>query len=218
MSGLKDTSFDLLGATLNKSSPLIATLDGVNKALSKGLSLRAIKLITHDNQKRILRTDANKQYPYGYTRLRSLRILKDRINPKLIRRHGSSTNIDFAREITIDKGFMFPSALSMEFTFVSDDILDVLQLTEKLAIIASYDGFTFQLDLPAVGEFFVSIRFDSDDFAVPDTAIDNEEDPQAMELTFPFTVETHIGIVKQVAKINQDQRIEHNTIVPGEQE
>jgi hypothetical protein len=215
MTGLKDQAFDLLGATTNKSSPLISTLDGVNKALSKGLAFKTIKLITHDNQKRVLRADASRQYPYGYTRLRSIRILKDRINPKVIRRHGSSTNIDFAREITIDKGFMFPSALGMELTYVSDDILDVLQLTEKLAIIAAYDGFTFQLDLPGVGEFFVSIRFDSDDFAIPDSTIENEEDPQAMELTFSFTVETHLGIVKQVAKINQDQRIEHNTVLPG---
>lgn len=216
--GLKTNGYDLLGGTQTKNTPLIATLYGVRKSLAANLGLSTVRLVTHDNQKRILSTEAKSKYPYGYMRIRSLRIIKDRTNVQAIRRHGAVSSVKLGQEITIDKGYLFPASLAMELTFVSDDIFDVLHLTEKLAIISAYNGFTFGLTLPELeNEFFVAVKFESDDFSIPDSVLQDEQNPASMELTFPFTVETHLGIVKQVAKINNQGQVDHSIGVPGQE-
>lgn len=203
---LKTNKFDLLGGSTNKNEPFIATINGVRRTLEQSLGLNSIRLITHTNQKKLLREEGQ-PYPYGFIRLTSLRVIKDRTNVKQIKRHGSSTNVEIAREITIDKGFMFPTALSMELVFSSDNLLDFLGLVQKLAIVNSVDGFTFGLNLPVVGDFFVGVRFEQDDFAIPQIDWELEENPSVFEATYPFMVETHLGIAKQVAKINIDGAI-----------
>lgn len=207
MSGLKSNTFDLIAGTESNSVPLLATLHGAKKSFCSNLGLESCRVITHDNQKSILETEAKQRYPFAYLKLNSIGIKRDSLPNKNIRRHGSSIQATIGRQITIDKGYLFPSMLSTELTFITDDIMDAVKYIEKLAILSAFDGFSFELKMPEVTGFMVGIFQEGDSINIPQAVRESEENPAAFEIVVPFTIETKLGIVKQVAKVNNDAEL-----------
>ncbi len=205
---LKTSRFNYIGGSAVTSSPLLSTLHGVKKSLVSTIGLKKIFFITHNNQKIVAKKEAGSQYPYAFIRLQEVRTIKDRMPIKHIRRQGSSVQATIAREITIDKGFLFPTDLVCELTFVSDDILETFKFVEKFGILLASDALSFTLDLPGTSPFVVSMLSENDSISLPQIEIDAEENPGGLDIVIPITIRTNLGIVKQVAKINNEGHVD----------
>lgn len=210
MSGLKSQTFDLLAGTESNSVPLLATLHGVKKSFCSNLGLESCRVITHDNQKSILSDEAGQRYPYAYLKLNSIGIIKDSLPNKSIRRNGSSIQATIGRNITIDKGYLFPARISTELVFATDSLMDAIKYIEKVAILSAFDGFSFELKMPEVSSFMVSVFGEAEDVNIPQSVRESESDPSAFEIVVPFRIETKLGIIKQVAKVNNENILTSN--------
>lgn len=213
--GVKTSSFDLLSGVRSNESPLYASLYGTKRALSVGLGLKTVPIVQHDYDKRILSNEGGSRYPYAFIRLTSLRIEKENQNLKQIKRSGAAiqaqSNVD---TLQIFKGYLFPSVISCELVFYTDAVLDALNYIQKLAILSATDSLSFEVKVPNISPWQVSVFFESDDFSIPTSILEDEENPKALELTYPFTIKTKLGIIKEVSKVNNEGRIEQS-IVPG---
>ena len=212
--GIKTDRYDLLSGKNTKESPLYASLYGARLSLQKSLGLKTLSIIQHDNDKRILEQFGSR-YPYAFMRMTSLSIVKDMQNNRLIKRTGSMIQAEVIDTITIHKGYLFDAKINMELVFVTDQMVDALTYIEKLAILSATDSFTFTIRLPNSSEWQASIVFESEDFAIPQAVLEDEENPKALELNYSFYLKTKIGLIKQVSKINNEGRVD-STVIAGE--
>lgn len=213
--GTKTSRYDLLSGVSANESPLYASLYGTRKALASGLGLRTLPIIQHDNDKRILSDEAGSRYPYAFIRISSLRVDKEGQNLKQIKRSGSAIQAqDNVDTLQIFKGYLFPASISCELVFYTDAVLDALNYIQKLAILSATDSLSFEVKLPNCSSWQVGLFFESDDFSIPTSVLEDEENPKALELVYPFSIKTKIGIIKEVSKVNNQGRVEQS-IVPG---
>lgn len=212
--GIKTSAYDLLSGKDTKESPLYASLYGARLSLQKNLGFKTISIIQHDNDKRILKQFGSR-YPYAFMRLTSIRVLKDRQNVKLIKRSGSMIQAIASDVLTVNKGYLFDADIQMEIVFTTDQMVDALTYIEKLAILAATDSLTFQVKVPNCSAWQCSVVFESDDFSIPVATLEDEENPKALELNYPFILKTKLGLIKQVSKINNEGLVD-STVIAGE--
>ena len=206
-SGSKSKSFDSLSGAKSKESPLYASLYGTKVSLAKNLGLDSVPLVQHDNDKRVLRANGGK-FPYAFLRVDSMRIDLDAQNVKQIKRSGSMIQAQQDDVLTIFKGYLFPATISLTLVFVTDDLIDALTYIEKLAILAATDTLSFEIKVPGSSSWMASIVFESNDFSIPASVLEDEENPKSMELSYPFVLKTKMGVIKPVSKINNEGRVD----------
>lgn len=200
-------SFDMLGSVRNVQTPLMLTLVGFRKSISKHLGLKAFPQIMHDNQKAVVRREQHDSYPYGWFRISSFEIQRDMQPNKTLRRHGSTMTLDDLTNATVSKGYLFPTLLNVEMRYINNDPIETLMLIEKVAVLGAVDGFSFKVNMPGAPEWTVGVQLSEGPVDVPQSELENEADAAAFDLSLNFTIRTRVGVIKSVPKINNEGRV-----------
>jgi hypothetical protein len=217
--GAKARNFDLLGTDKNPQTPFWMSMIGFRQTISKHLGLKALPFISSDNKKAVLSREQQSTFPYGYFILTSFEIKKDSLNVKSISRHASSVTLEDITNSMIQKAYMFPATLEIELHFVHNDIRECLSLIEKVSILGAIDKFSFKVDMPGCTSFMASVNLQQGPIAFPQVELENPEDAAAFDIVLNFSIDTKVGIVKSVPKINNQGTVTSTTYVgPTEEE
>ena len=215
----KTKSFDLLDWTKNPNTPMFLTLEGLKRTLEKNLGLKSVGFIMRDNNYANLKPDMDTDnYPYGYFSLTNFTILVDRQANKTLARHGSGIDLSNYSNATIDKDYTFPVELTFEFHFVTNNVVDMLNISEKMAVISAIDKFSFEIFISEVTNWMVSVNLDGGSTSVPKAAQQDPANPAAFDVPFSLSVKTRVGVLKSVPKINNEGRISASVSVKDKQE
>lgn len=205
---IKGRNFDLLSAVQNRQTSLYVTLLGFRASLSQKLGLKELPLITHDDMKAELRRRDNPSYPYGFFSIESLEIKKDQTLNKSTRRHSSAIAFDTATNAIVNKGYLFPVDIQASVHFVHNDPRDVLLFLEKALILGAVDAFSFKASVPGIPDWTVGVAMADGPVSLPRSEFENEADAGAFDIEMQFTISTKLGIIKDVAKINNEGRVD----------
>ena len=214
LEGAKTRTFDMLSGVDVNTNPLYASLFGMRESMSKKIGVKTLPIIQHDNTKRVLEA-LGSRYPFAFLKLTSIGVIVDRQNVNTIRRTASSIVATGEDVLEVYKGYLFDTNVNMEITFTTDSLLEAVNFCNKLAIYAATDAFDFELSVPGTGSWNVQVKFENNDFQIPTAALEDEENPKALEMTFPFVLVTKTGIIRSVAKVNHEGRV-NTSITPGE--
>lgn len=209
-------NLDLLGTTRQTNVPLFATLIAVREQLKRRFGLDVCPLITTDNVKDAVKSNRNEMslsYPFGYWRINTISINKERNNVKTIRRHGlmrPGSSPDNADNTNFNLAFFFPARMEGTFYYESNDIKHQLGFIERWLIMTATESLNVKVNLN-IGEgveWMVRIYSEDASAQLPETQIDAEESPSVFANQLTFSVDTYIGTSKAVPKFNNEGDIQ----------
>lgn len=207
----KGQGFDLLGAVKNAQTPFFMSLVGFRKSISKQFGVRVLPLVMHDNAKAIVRREQDAEYPYGYFKINSLIVPRDKQPNKTLRRHGSTMSLEGATNSSITKGYLFPCSINLEMHFIHNDPVEVLRFIEKAAILGATGSLSFRVDMPGSTEFRVGVSIEDGPIELPSSELESETDAAAFDIMVSFRIDTRIGVFKDVPKINNQGHVTKST-------
>lgn len=206
-----ERNIDFLYGAEQTNVPLLATLIGFKKSFQAGLGIEKFPLVMHDNpRKAIKKAYKSSKYPYGYFRMSNLELDTDQNFFQNIRRMGSNVSVKELENVLVTKGFYFPAKVSIDVVYLDDDIENVINYVQKLAIIAACRTLSFDVALPNTQHWNVNVTSDNLGASFPTPVEDDEDKPAVYEIESSFVLHTKIGIEKVVAKINNEGTITHN--------
>lgn len=198
-----ELNFNLLSGTQYANTPLYASFLGLRQTFAKHLGISSnIPIITHNNQKAILRKERNSSYPYAYILLSGLKVVRDQEPNKSIARRGSHISTQSATNATVAKGYLFKAEINFELHWLHNQITDVIMFIEKMSILGAIDAFTFNVTVPNVPEWVATVELPDGEIAIPRAELDDPAEPGAMDIAIQMVLKTRIGIVKDVPKVN----------------
>lgn len=198
---IKGASFDLLSGVENAQTPLFLTLVGFRKSVAQQLGLTELPLVPNQNKKIELRKEERPSYPYGYIKLQSMELIRDSQPAKAIQKYASGLSLDEITNAMVSKAYLFPARLAVELHYIDNDFRRVLNIAEKLCIFGGVDAFSFRIEMPGAN-WIVNVKVNEGPIDIPESDIENPAEPDAWDILVGFQLESKIGIVKSVPKIN----------------
>jgi hypothetical protein len=198
---------DNIDRILDKNSPAYITLVGYREVCKRFFQLGAFPLIQSQDVKRELRKGLDEQnvnmtkYPYAYFSLSSVGITKDQQPIKGAARNSLGFTLDELTNSMVKKAFVFPASISVDMHYVTDDVIDALNFCTRTLIIAHSGKLNFRAEYEGVS-WIVAISLQSDELSLPRTDKDLESDPEGYDIQVSFRIDTKLGAVKDVSKIN----------------
>jgi hypothetical protein len=194
------------------TSALFCSLFGTKRTFEKQLQLTDVYYILHNNKKAALTLNTRKDptKPYAFFSIGSLQIVKDTFNVKALRRHGiTHSSNDFAgvtgaTNATMNNFHMFPTSIACEFHYYNNDIKSLTKFVEAFLILAVTDCFNFIVKINEEAHWTSRIEVSDDTITIPEIEYDSAENPSTFEIVVPFTIHTHIGFLRSVARVNSD--------------
>jgi hypothetical protein len=216
-------NLDLLGTTRQTNVPLFATLIAVREQMKRRFGLDVCPLVTTDDVKGTIKSNRNQMslsYPFGYWRINTITMNKERQNVKTARRHGlmrlgsSPNNAD---NTNYNLAFFFPARIEATFNYESNDIKQQLSFMERWLIMVATESLSVKvlLNIGEGLEWMVRIYSDDASVQLPETQIDAEESPSVFLNQLSFSIDTYIGTSKAVPKFNNEGDIQLDLDVGG---
>lgn len=198
-----ERNIDFLDGAEKSNVPLTASLIGFKQSFIQNFGIRKFPLVMHDNPlKAVKKLYGDAHYPYGYFRMNNL-VLSDEISiTQNIRRMGSSVTLSDLVNATVNKNFMFAADITIECKLLDNDMERILDFVQKLAIINACRLLSFDVKLPSGEEWNVNVKADTNGAAIPSPMDEDEAKASVYEIDFSYTIQSKIGISKEVAKIN----------------
>jgi len=206
-------SIDFLDGVEKSDAPLLATLLGFRTQVQNHLRIKKFPLIFDDDPKgAIKRAYAGSiSLPYGYWRISSMNLSEDDQAIQQIKRAGSGFSMPDLEDAVINKDFLFRANIEVECTYINDDPREVLAFVERLMIVNATRMLTFEIHLPTGSNWTVTPFASEKGASIPQATREDEGKPGVMEVTFSYRLSTKTGLIKPVAKINNDGHITTNT-------
>lgn len=213
---------DNLERIIEKNGPAYITFLTFRDACKKFFDLKHLPLIQNNDVKRALRsfkeTDPNRStsdlYPYAYYSVSGLGVVRDGQPLKGLARASAGYTVDEVANATVKKAYLFPAAVTIEFHYVTNDLMRAIDFSSVALIVGQTGKLNSRVQFEGT-EWTVEIKMDSESIPFPRTDKDNEVDPEAFDLVISFTVNSRIGRVRAVPKINNYGRVTQNVEVKG---
>lgn len=193
---------------LQKNSPAYITLYTFREAVKRFFALEALPLVQSQDVKRHLKKgvdDANINvadlYPYSYYSLGSLGLVKDQQAVKTAARHSMGATFDELANAVLKKAFLFPCSIQAEVHYVTKDIIDAMNFCTRALIVAHSGKMNARVEYEGVS-WIVEVKLDSESIPIPRSDKDLEADPEGMDLVLSFTINTKLGAMRDVPKVN----------------
>lgn len=206
---------DNIDRILDKNSPAYITLLGFRESCKRFFRLREFPLVQSQDVKREIRkgldaqnVDAQK-YPYAYFSIGSIGLIKDQQPIKTATRHSMGFTVDELTNSMVKKAFVFPSSINVEMHYVTDDIIDGIDFATRALIIAVGGKLNFKSEYEGMS-WMVTITPNGEDISFPRTDKESEADPEGMDLTISFRIDTKLGAMKDVPKVNNHGAVTQN--------
>ena len=171
----------------------------------KGAVRRALKISTEDRSHNL--------YPFGAMTITSLGVKDDTHNIKNIARSGSGISVTENMEsATIIKHYKVWASVSLDLQFEFDDLIEALRFVEKLSLCLAAKKFNTGVKLDSGEEWSVLVESQRE-VSFPKAARDDETAPSIYRINHSIIVHTQFGENREVAKINNEGRIDTNITV-----
>ncbi len=189
------------------SSALFASLYGTKRTFERSLGLNNIIFVFHNNTKYRLSKDPNPSYPYYYFKVGSIGLARDEKFLKAIQRDGISSRgnnrfVQRTTDATVHKYFMFPARISCEFHYFHNDLVGMTKFLEAFLILSATESLNFVVTMSDEIKWICRIEMTDDTLSTPDADLENPADPASNEIVVNFILHTHIGFMRDVAKVN----------------
>lgn len=194
-------------ADLFDLAPLMFTIEGLKQSFAAKLGVNNLAWAFHNNWKQSLRASKadGTAYPHGNFKLSGVEVGND-VNLKNMSRVGTGRNTTVTQNnASIREFFMFPVRLSFDFEVKFQDVkqgikfamaANVLVAISELSFFVNYMGDRWNVRVSIGGASTASIPFpvieDLNEGSTPGTAA----------ITFQLTVDTKIGFVRDINRIN----------------
>lgn len=186
-----------------------ASLDGFSKKFKSLFHLTAFPMTTTNNQKRQVDLKVggkSANLPYGWFKPSNIDMNMDQANINSIARYGSGNTVNQATS-TLKKSHFFPCRVSMECAVRFQDFEEAALFVEKMLIAMPTRILNFELHLGG-DKWTVGIN-QAGSSSMPFPSIDDIDNPDGAyyELSFNLTMETKVGFMVDVAKLNNNGEV-----------
>lgn len=203
---------DFLDGTEKSTAPLLATLHGFRSMVQTHLGIKKFPLVFDDDPKGAVKRayGGDSSYPYGFWRISSINIDDETQAVQMIKKAGSGFSMQDLENAVINKAFLFRTNIEVDCYYLNNDPKETLAFVERLMIVAATRMMTFEITLPDGTEWTVTPYANQKGASIPQASKEDEGKPSTLEVNFSFRLSTKSGIIKPVAKINNDGNIQVN--------
>jgi hypothetical protein len=198
---------DSLDRIMDVNAPAYLTLYTFRESIQRFFSIETLPLVQSQDVKREMRKglddpNANMQlYPFAYYSISTLSLIKDQSPIKGIARNSMGYTVDELTNATTKKAFVFPATINVELHYVTNDLIRALDFSTRALIVALSGKLNAEVQWEGI-KWFVTVRCDADSVNFVRTDKEMESDPEAMDLTITFSIDTKLGAMRDVPKIN----------------
>ena len=188
---------------------LAASFDGVSKKFKDLFHLTAFPMSTTNNPKRKVEIKVGGKpanLPYGWFKPSSLDMNMDQNNINSIARYGSGNSINQTTS-TLKKSHFFPCRVPVECVVRFQEFKEAAFFVEKMVIALPTKILNFELH---VGGDKWTVGVDQGgSSSMPFPALDDIDNPDGAyyELSFSMTINTKVGFMVDVAKLNNNGEV-----------
>lgn len=200
---------DNIDRIVDRNSAAYLTLTTFREAAKKFFGLKSLPLIQTQDVKREVRRrtlgSENDQvanvYPYSYFNISSMAIDKTQFAVKTIGRASMGMTFDDLQNAMVKQAYMFPCTLQVELHFVTNDLIRAIDFSTRALIVSVTGKLNSRVELDGV-TWVISTAIDGDSISFPRADKDLEEDPEGYDITITATINSKLGVMRDVPKIN----------------
>ena len=192
---------DAAAGNFAEKSFLFATLHAIRLHFYKLLGIQ-IELSFSDYIKQQWKINNMVTYPRSYVSLTSFEVMRDRTNGRSMRTGGiaaKKAELNNATGNYLKSAKVFPVKIGLELHHFDSDMNRAIFMVENLATISAMGGFSFSVAIQDRFEYQAKVTFE-DSISLPIVELSNDSDPGSIELTLPFSVETYVGKIEDIAR------------------
>lgn len=201
---------DNVDRIVDKNSAAYITLYTFRESVKRFFGLDEFPLIQSNDVKREVRKsvgvdDPNHSvsavYPYSYWSLSDIGLVKDQQTIKGIARNSLGHTLDELQNSIVKKAYLFPSSINVEMHYLTKDLIGATDFITRALIVGHSGKLNSEVQMDGA-KWFVTITMTSESVSIPRSEKDNEADPEAMDLVVSFRIDTKLGVMRDVPKIN----------------
>lgn len=198
---------DNLDRITDRNAPMYLTLYTFRESIKRFFGIDALPMIQSQDVKREVRKgiddpNANMmRYPFAYFSVTGLSLIRDQQPTKSIARNSMGVTFDDLTNLALKKAFLFPATLQITLHYLTNDMVRALDFSSRALIVATTGKINSEVELDGV-KWFVTTRVDSESVSLEPTDKESEQNPDAMDVQITFSVDTKLGAIRDVPKVN----------------
>ncbi|MNQ36670.1 hypothetical protein D3C85_501950 [compost metagenome] len=201
---------DNVDRIVDKNSAAYLTLSTFREAVQRFFGIDEFPLIQSNDVKREVRKAVGVDnpnhsvaavYPYSYWSLSDIGLVKDQQPIKGVARNSLGFTVDELQNAIVKKAYLFPSSINVEMHYVTKDLIDALNFSTRALLVGHSGKLNAKVQMDGA-EWFVTTVMTSETISLPRSDKDSEADPEAMDLVVSFRIDTKLGVMRDVPKIN----------------
>lgn len=208
---------DNIDRIVDKNSAAYLTLTVYRDAIKRFFGINRLPLIQSQDVKREVRKHEvgsnNDQvqniYPYAYFNITNIGLIKDHLAVKTIARASRGFTFDELSNAVIKKAYLFPSVINVELHYVTNDLVRAIDFSTRAMIVAATGKLNARVELDGAS-WIIQTAFDGDSISFPRPDKDLEEDPEGYDIVMPCTINTQLGVMRDVPKVNNRGTVTSN--------
>lgn len=205
---------------------LLSTLYGLRSSIirnfgSEPYNLKIVPIVMADNFKEPLQKMLNQTnktstvaHPYLYLDLTNIELLKDQ-NPIKNLHRDAYINRHMTTDRSVSRGFLFPAALTLTSHYIDTDIERILSFIELFLLLANSGELNFTLVYGDSYEWVGTVSSDSN-VSLNKAMLEDSAMPGEIDVTTNIRIDTKLGFVKSVYKVNKDAPTINNTLITSQ--
>lgn len=206
---------DNVDRIVDKNSAAYLTLYTFREAVKRFFGVQEFPLIQSNDVKREVKKslgvdDPNRSvsdiYPYCYWSISDIGLVKDQQPIKGLARNSMGFTVDELQNAIVKKAYLFPSSINVEMHYVTKDLVDATDFITRALIVGHSGKLNAKVEMDGA-EWFVATFLTSESVSIPRSDKDSEADPEAMDLAISFRIDTKLGVMRDVPKINNRGRV-----------
>lgn len=200
---------DNIDTIVDKNSSAYLSLVAFREAAKRFFGIDKLPLIQTQDVKRELKklqdagnaSDQLKIYPFAYFSIQRIGIVRDHVATKTISRSGRGFSLDEIENSLIKKAYLFPSQITVELHYVTNDIIRAIDFSTRALLVAATGKMNSRVEQDGAS-WIVGIEFSDYAIDIPRADKELEEDPEGFDLALNCIINTNLGVMRPVAKIN----------------
>lgn len=206
---------DNVDRIVDRNSAAYLTLFTFRESVKHFFGLEAFPLVQSQDVKRELKRSIGvdspnnsvaNAYPYAYWSLSDVGLIKDQQPIKGVARNSLGATFDELANAVLKKAYLFPSTINVEMHYLTKDLVEAINFSTRALLVAHSGKLNARVELDGA-TWFVTITMTSESIPLPRSDKEQEADPEALDLAISFRIDTKLGVMRDVPKINNRAEI-----------
>ena len=206
---------DNVDRIVDRNSAAYLTLFTFRESVKHFFGLEAFPLVQSQDVKRELKRSIGvdspnnsvaNAYPYAYWSLSDVGLIKDQQPIKGVARNSLGATFDELANAVLKKAYLFPSTINVEMHYLTKDLVEAINFSTRALLVAHSGKLNARVELDGA-TWFVTITMTSESIPLPRSDKEQVADPEALDLAISFRIDTKLGVMRDVPKINNRAEI-----------